>query len=322
MSRTSTFLTWMPGVQWIPHDIPADGSGNARNEKPKSKSGRLQFLHPSLLKYSRYPVYRRRVSTISLTGESNKALEARTCDQLESLMFGKLPYELRLMVYEYLVGEGETVHLTLAGAEKKRKYGHFILDEGIIGRQEQTMRECGCKVLVGGGVCRKLSGVLGLAMSCRRASSETIHLLYAPNTFSLLHATHLFYLPSQIPYQRLNSIHTLHLRWTIRALPFLRRPTSPNRYAYPEDTANWIQGWNILSNMQGLRELYVVLCETKGQRIWERGWTDAEEKLMAEVKGVVRPQMFVVVLPYESCRVDGWEWGDCSVELRRPMVEE
>ena len=99
--------------------------------------------------------------------------------------------------------------------------------------------------------------------------SEAIPHLYHPLTFSILHITHLLYLPSRLPTPRLHSIRHLRLRWSIRALPLLRRGPS-RRLAYPEDTANWARGWSILADMQGLRELCVVLIDQSRDDMWER----------------------------------------------------
>jgi hypothetical protein len=150
--------------------------------------------------------------------------------------------------------------------------------------------------------------------------SESIHYLYNPHTFSLLHAAHLIFLPEHLPLPRLNMIRKLRVRWTIRALPFLRRPNSPKSYAYKEETANWIKAWNILAHMEGLEDLYVVLGEMRPQvTIWERGWLELEDTLLEPVKMVVRPSSFVLVLPYGSCQLDR-DFGESKVVLRKPGV--
>jgi hypothetical protein len=92
-----------------------------------------------------------------------------------------------------------------------------------------------------------------LTYPSRNRYSEFIPHLYRPHAFSLLHITHLLYLPSSLPPQRLAQIRTLRLRWAIRALPFLRRGPS-QRLAYYEDTANWVRGWGIIAGMEGLRD--------------------------------------------------------------------
>jgi hypothetical protein len=150
--------------------------------------------------------------------------------------------------------------------------------------------------------------------------SESIPHLYRPHAFSLLHPTHLLYLPTRLPPQRINSIRTLRLRWAIRALPYLRRGPA-QRLAYHEDSANWTRGWSILAGMTGLRDLYVVLVDPTPQRMWERHWLELEEQLLAPVKLVVRPRLCEVVLPFATCRTD-WDMGESRVVLRKPKCRE
>lgn len=70
--------------------------------------------------------------------------------------------------------------------------------------------------------------------------------------------------------------------------------------------------------MEGLEELYVVLGELRPElTTWERSWLELEDTLLEPVKLVLRPRMFVLTLPYESCRVER-DMGECRVVLRRP----
>lgn len=149
--------------------------------------------------------------------------------------------------------------------------------------------------------------------------SEAIPHLYRAHTFSLLHITHLLYFPLSVPQMRLNTIRTLHLRWAIRALPYLRRGPS-SRIAYREDTENWEKGWSIIAAMQGLRELYVVLIDPSPQQLWERNWLQLEDMLLESVRGVTKPWDAVVVMPYQSCGID-WDMGSGCVKLKKPEDE-
>ncbi|KAF2822049.1 hypothetical protein CC86DRAFT_448466 [Ophiobolus disseminans] len=299
-------LTLLPGMRWIPHDIPSQDSA-----KPKHKS---KSRNPFSSKHAAAPhgALRARKSNISLTSEPDAELDARTHAQGQSMFFAALPLEIRRMVYEYVMG-CETVHLTMG---MKKRFGHFVCEDQCSGE-----KECGCRVLVGGREGGRLDGgSVRVLCVCRRMYSESIPHLYRAHTFSLLHLTHLLYLPSRLPQQRINTIRTLRLRWAIRALPYLRRgPTQ--RLAYREDTANWERGWGILAGMEGLRDLYVVLVDPSPQGMWERNWVKLEERLLEPVKGVVRPRWFEVVLPFASCRLD-WDMGESAVVLRKPVEGE
>lgn len=106
----------------------------------------------------------------------------------------------------------------------------------------------------------------------------------------------------------------MNLRWAIRALPYLYRG---NKLAYREDTTNWEKGWRILADMQGLRDLYVLLIDPSPQGLWESNWVELEGKLLEPVKSVTKPRWFELVLPYSSCNA-GWNMGDSMVVLRKP----
>lgn len=86
--------------------------------------------------------------------------------------------------------------------------------------------------------------------------------------------------------------------------------------------------------MQDLRELCVVICDHPTKPIWESRWLEVEGELVGDVRrfggfggdekgekdanGKGRGKgSFVVVLPYQRCRVD-WDMGDCGVVLKSP----
>jgi len=234
-------------------------------------------------------------------------MDARTHAQGQSDFFTRLPLELRQLVYEHVMG-AEIVHLTLS--TKKKRFGHFLCDsEGDGGREYM------CRVLVFGKKGARLyPGGPTVLRACRRMYSEAISYLYRAHTFSLLHITHLLYLPASIPQPRLNSIRTLHLRWAIRALPYMSRGPS-NRVVYRDDTANWEKAWTIIANMQGLRHLRVILMDPSPQWLWQSEWMELEDMLLDSVRMVTKPRDAIVVLPYPSCRTD-WDMGESTVRLR------
>ncbi|KAJ5058595.1 hypothetical protein J3E74DRAFT_7577 [Bipolaris maydis] len=309
MKLKATLHARIPGIHWSPHDLVSP--------EPSSSSSKPKSRMPFSLKSSApdpATTIRPRKSRLgsTTTFEPNAGLDARTLAQGQSLFFARLPIELRRMVYEFVMGE-QVVHLTLS---QKRWFGHCICQCETDGPRKGK-QQCSCRVLVGGKKGARLDGGgAALVRTCRRIYAEAIPHLYRTHTFSLLHITHLLYLPSSVPQLRLNMIRTLHLRWAIRALPYLRRGPS-SRVAYREDTANWERGWAIIAGMQGLRELYVVLIDPSPQGLWERNWLQLEDVLLESVRGVTRPRDAVVVMPYQSCGVD-WDMGDGCVRLVRP----
>jgi hypothetical protein len=334
MTIKTRLLDMLPSVRWTPHDIASPESSSQAKPRSRFSLRSSSLVSSSALAHHR-PVKKRK-SRISLTSMPDPELDARTLHQEQSLFFARLPLEIRRMVYEYVVGS-ETVHLTLGA---KQKFGHFVCEDDD---EESEGRECACRVLVGGKQSAKLDrACVGLIRACRRMYvlssllqartsrgdstvtgpdkpnrySEAVPYLYNPHTFSLLHATHLLYLPSRTPQQRLDSIRTLRLRWAIRALPHLRRGPA-HRLAYHEDTANWEKGWAILASLQSLRSLCVVVTDPSPQRMWEGNWLELEALLLEPVKRVVRPGRFELVLPYAGCDVER-DMGESRVRLRRP----
>ncbi|KAH3951442.1 hypothetical protein HBI56_083570 [Parastagonospora nodorum] len=303
----SKLLTFLPGVRWVPSDIPSQDAS-------KPKKSRNPFSIKSHSTPSDLSI-RPRKSTISLSSEHDAEIDARTLVQGQSMFFARLPIEIRKMVYEYVMG-AQAVHLTMGS---KRRYKHFVCEDG-----DSRRRDCNCRVLVGGKDSGRLEGAsVSLLRTCRRVYSEAVSHLYRPHTFSLLHITHLLYLPTRLPQQRMNSIRTLRLRWAIRAMPYLCR--GPSRcVAYREDTLNWERGWSIIASMKGLRDLYVVITDPSPQGIWERNWVELEEQLLRPVTDVTRPSKFELMLPFASCSTD-WDMGHSKVVLKKPenrLVED
>lgn len=162
--------------------------------------------------------------------------------------------------------------------------------------------------------------MLGFGTDMSRYTEAAPH-LYSPHIFSLLHVTHLLFLPTHVPQPRLDTIRTLRLKWTIRGMPYFRRNPHSKRPVYPEDTANWEKSWDILSRMKALRDLKVSIVDPSAEGIWEGHWLGVEEVLMDAVKRVKTPRRFEVVLPYAGCKTD-WDMGGCNVRLTRPSLGE
>ena len=187
-SMRSKLLNWLPGMRWVPHDIP-EASTTARSNSHTSSSKSSSRNHNHRVRFTlkekdktkpqkdgandhdpRFPSHRRK-STISIGSIPDEELDARTNVQAQSLLFAKCPIEVRKMVYEYVMG-GETVHLTLGA---KRRYGHFLCEEswreggGEEEEEEEDVVDCKCRVLVGGKESRRLDGTgVNLLRVCRR----------------------------------------------------------------------------------------------------------------------------------------------------------
>jgi hypothetical protein len=128
------FLTHLPGLRWIPHDIPPRAAPK-RSRNPFSSAAR------------------ERVGGLKADLHAG---DARALAQGQSMFFARLPAELRKMVYDYVMGSS-TVHLTMGS---RKRFGHFVCD---------AEDECGCRVLVGGKEGTRLDGgCVALLRTCRR----------------------------------------------------------------------------------------------------------------------------------------------------------
>lgn len=151
--------TLLPSMRWIPHDIEPPSSSKKPKDRPKRSLLSRKPSEPN------HGALKRRKSVISLTSVVDEELDARTHVQGQSAFFAVLPLEIRKMVYEYVVG-AETVHLLFA----KKRFGHFVCrGEGVGDGAGAEEGECGCKVLVGGAQCGRLSGAcVRMLVVCRR----------------------------------------------------------------------------------------------------------------------------------------------------------
>lgn len=182
LSRNA-LLNLIPDVRWVPHDIP-NGEGSERahrslwsrhlSGKAKAQRARDQPVQPSdVFKVgpNGFQMGRRRKSVLTLTGSHDPILDSRTNQQMQSSFFGKLPPEIRFMIYEYLFDESETIHLILG--TKRKKYQHFICEESHAEDAEDdhsnTFSDCSCKILVGGRQMKRLDpGLFSFIKACRR----------------------------------------------------------------------------------------------------------------------------------------------------------
>ena len=73
--------------------------------------------------------------------------------------------------------------------------------------------------------------------------------------------------------------------------------------------------------MQDLRDLKVVITDPSPDGIWEGHWLAFEHMLLEPVKKVVKPKVFELVLPYQSCIVER-DMGESKVRLIKPIAEE
>ena len=92
----SKFLTFLPSMRWIPHDIPQPDSGGKKKSHTRSKlkPHRLLSLKPTEPDHG---APRRRKSTLSFTSMPDEELDARTHMQAQSMFFERIEVATQLI---------------------------------------------------------------------------------------------------------------------------------------------------------------------------------------------------------------------------------
>jgi hypothetical protein len=179
--------------------------------------------------------------------------EQRTDDQVDCGFISKLPYDVRLIIYEMVLG-GKVLHLSAENPKSRIVHYvckqperiaeqdlHHICSDYSMGRPSSAPREH----------YPHASGLLPLLVTCRRIYSEAICTLYSSNTFEFTQNFAAFtLLKYTIPPQRLSCFR--HFRLHMR-IP--RHPSLNSRA-----TRDWQNLWSFFANdMRGLQRLYLRL---------------------------------------------------------------
>ena len=194
-------------------------------------------------------------------------------------LFGRLPYELRHLIYLYTLGN-QNIHL-------------FRIPE------ERKIASLRCHVIEHMDRChQKLPsyGKLPLLGTCRQIYIEASEVLYTTNVFDVYGAENLatfVYFSRTIPPARLASISSLKIDCkadNFRPIRFDYRPTlrslSKHIFRAPEDQRMWVLLWGVIAaKMPGLKDLHVCLTRT---RSWDLKLDLNEEWLepMLDVRGL------------------------------------
>lgn len=219
--------------------------------------------------------------------------EQFTLEQRESLFFSRLPLDVRLMIYEMILG-GMVFHL-----DAQNMHNRILLN---ICRQPERINDANHQCHAPSsprpssaprGDYMQATGLLPLLVTCRRVYSEAIETLYSSNTFEFSrNAAAMRFLKVMVPPQRLHSIR--HFRW------YFRIPHHPClNFRSRRD-------WNdlfdfFMREMTGLQSLYLVLQTNYPIQARIRDTDDAEGA------DWIRPMVQMAV---EASRKRG-----CKVEL-------
>lgn len=184
---------------------------------------------------------------------STLGTEQHTNNQQECLFLDRLPYDIRVIIYEMVIG-GMVLHLS--AQSPKARILHHICQNPDRSREQGSHHICsGYSTTLPSSAPRETypqaSGLLPLLVTCRRVYSEAIQTLYSANTFEFTQNFAAFsFLKVMLPPQRLPCFRQFRLHMRIP-----RHPATNKRA-----TRDWQNLWNFFDNeMTGLRGLFVEL---------------------------------------------------------------
>ncbi|SMQ49145.1 unnamed protein product [Zymoseptoria tritici ST99CH_3D1] len=226
--------------------------------------------------------------------------EQRTDEQTECAFLSKLPYDVRLIIYEMVLG-GNVLHLS---AQKPgSRIVHYVCKQPDKIAEQDLHHTCsdysnGRPSSAPREHYPQATGLLPLLVTCRRIYSEAIGTLYSANTFEFTQNFAAFSLLKYIiPSQRLPCFR--HLRLHMR-IP--RHPSLNSRA-----TRDWQNLWAFFRDeMSGLQNLYLELqmLQPMEEQIQATEDNDAERW--------IKP---IVVMALDAYRRRG-----CKVELETRRV--
>lgn len=179
--------------------------------------------------------------------------EQRTDDQQDSSFLARLPYDVRIIIYEMVLG-GKVFHCS--AQNQKSPINHYVCNRPDRIDAEGARHKCSNDVyrqpsLAGDDGARSHTGLLALLLTCRKIYSEAIGTLYSSNTFVYSQNFAAFsFLKCMIPRGRLSCIRNFRLHLRIPRHPDLNSRTHQD----------WVQLWHFFgSEMTGLQVLHLEL---------------------------------------------------------------
>ncbi|KAL4811037.1 hypothetical protein BDV18DRAFT_128472 [Aspergillus unguis] len=168
--------------------------------------------------------------------------------QSESSLLAKLSPELRVMIWEEVLG-GMRIHIV---QQADKRMGHVVC------------RTESCDIcrsgLPSGCSCNRegLDNLLALPMVCKQTYSESIHLLYTLNTFEFSNTWSLPYFRPTIPSEFWDSIRVVELSW---AFPGHWLPSKdPVKTVYfSAGRQQWLEVCSAVIRMKGLQSFTLQL---------------------------------------------------------------
>ncbi|KAL8679873.1 MAG: hypothetical protein Q9186_003893 [Xanthomendoza sp. 1 TL-2023] len=228
------------------------------------------------------PVARKRSLTLPLPIQKRRLfwqnMEQKTADQSQSTLFGRLPLEVRELIYQhYLIASDDDRCLHIFRRTDSR-LGHYICTGGHESHSHMPLREWGYDRISCTRAWEKKdesshqplfsSSVLPLLKTCRRAYSELAEKLYS-SVFCFQDGLSLqFFLSTVLP-QRLNQISIIQLPWQKTYLGF-----SPRFSPVVQVRDPMAMLYNSLKNLHEIRIVDI------GDQRWSKSWIYPQNNLL------------------------------------------
>ncbi|KAI1764379.1 hypothetical protein GGR53DRAFT_321970 [Hypoxylon sp. FL1150] len=208
-------------------------------------------------------------------------------DQSLSPLF-KLPIELRLAIWEYVVGGNEvTIVRTVA------KIAHVVLPRdgerlelaewdnwsfwGPVGREKRYK----------GGYALSAVDLLAMLRSCKRLYIEALPVLYGRNTFEFQTMESFYRFLLQSPTTGLQSIRSIKIAWNgFSYWQNFEKPVDPGTGEELDHDKSWREICSVISTMKSLRELRLHTWNEFVLRWQDTSRADMAKKILAPLEGL------------------------------------
>lgn len=201
---------------------------------------------------------------------------ANFSSNVDCALLGRLPIELRLEIYTYVLG-GNLLHIFQVPRRLAHKCCHTSPSKGYF-------RSC-CPTTQRNNVRKGYpepfsSANIALLQTCRQIYLEAINVLYTTNIFDIDHLQTLIYLSKSIPPQHFATISTLHVSW-----PVTNHGIS--YYGQVDGLRDWERSCHVVATkMPGLRHFKLFLSHSASLSIHEesdQNWI----KPLLEIRGLM-----------------------------------
>ncbi|KAI4094894.1 MAG: hypothetical protein LQ344_001939 [Seirophora lacunosa] len=190
---------------------------------------------------------------LAKTRKSLSEISKRSYPQSCTLL-SRLPYEIRLQIWVYTLGQ-KTFHLRLLPGRLWSRVCKGCREED--GRCHATWH---FKLFHDADTSHEERGIASLLRSCQQVYHEAIDVLYSSNTFDISDLGILKYFVQGVPPKRLALIRDLRVHWSMSLLP------SSQPAPHKDFGGTWEMFWRIaMVELKGLRTVNIMLCGNDGE---------------------------------------------------------